>query len=71
MFDNKSSSKTQGEQAQQVPGSADHAPEPATPEAEALHGEKARGEVFDQPEAVTLPGDTRIAVPGQTSDTRD
>lgn len=52
---------TQNEQ--QVPNSADHEPAPVTPEAEALHGDKARGEVFDQPEAVTLPGDTRIAVP--------
>lgn len=46
---------------QQVPNSADHAPAPVTEAAEALHGSKARGEVFDQPDAVTLPGDTRIA----------
>lgn len=61
--------KTQGEQTKQVPGSADHAPEPATPEAKAMHGDKARGEVFDQPEAVVLDGDTRIATEPQSPET--
>lgn len=31
--------------------------------AKLLHGETARAEKYDQPEAVTLPGDTRIASP--------
>ena len=48
---------------QQVPGSADHEPAPVTEQAEAMHGDKARGEVFDQPDAVALPGDTLIARP--------
>jgi hypothetical protein len=38
----------------------------ATPEAIALHGDQAREERHEQPEAVTLDGDTRIA----TSDAR-
>jgi hypothetical protein len=29
--------------------------------AKVLHGEQARAERYDQPEAVTLPGDTRVA----------
>lgn len=48
---------------QQVPGSADHEPAPVTDQAEAMHGDKARGEVFDQPEVVALPADTLIARP--------
>lgn len=32
-----------------------------TKAAEVLHGEQARAERYDQPAAVTLPGDTRLA----------
>lgn len=55
---------------QQVPGSADHQPEEPTTAARVLHGDNARGEVFDQPEAVVLDGDTRVAVPATEDDTR-
>lgn len=33
----------------------------ATPEAVAMHGDKARAEKYDQPEAVALDGDTLIS----------
>jgi hypothetical protein len=39
-----------------------------TPEADALHGEKAREEQYAQPEAVAIDGDTLIAAP-ETGDT--
>lgn len=57
---------TQNEQ--QVPASADHEPAEPTEAAKLLHGENARGEVYDQPEAVTLPGDTRIATSAEGAD---
>lgn len=54
---------TQGTNPQHVPNSADHAPDAVTPAADALHGDLARGEVYDQPAAVALPADTLIATP--------
>lgn len=33
----------------------------ATEEAIALHGNRAAAEKYEQPDAVTLPGDTRVA----------
>lgn len=38
-----------------------HPDEGATTEAVALHGDQARAETHEQPEAVTLDGSTRIA----------
>jgi hypothetical protein len=58
----KPSGQTEGERAQQVPGSADHPPVPATDQAKVMHGDKARGEVFDQPsDVVALDTDTLIS----------
>lgn len=48
---------TSPEQDKELSKGADAASE----EAKALHGDKADPEVFEQPEAVTLDGDTRIA----------
>jgi hypothetical protein len=52
----------------EYPASADHAPGEPSEVAKTLHGDLARDEVIDQPEAVTLPADTRIATPGRDSD---
>lgn len=35
----------------------------ATEVARVLHGDQARAEQYEQPDAVTLPGDTRVAAP--------
>lgn len=51
----------------------ENTPDPdATPEARALHGDQAAAEQYPQPEAVTLPADTRIATedPDQGDDER-
>ena len=40
----------------------------ATPEAVAMHGEQARAEKYDQPDAVTLDTDTRISTPDEDAD---
>ena len=39
--------------------------EGATEVARVLHGDKARAERYEQPDVVTLPGDTHIAEPGR------
>lgn len=42
----------------------------ATPEAQAMHGEKARVEKHEQPQAIALDGDTLIAEPDAGDSTR-
>lgn len=37
----------------------------ATEVAKVLHGDQARAERYEQPDVVTLPGDTHIATPGR------
>lgn len=48
---------TSPEQDKELSKGADAASE----EGKALHGDRANPEVFEQPEAITLDGDTRIA----------
>jgi hypothetical protein len=50
-----------------VEDTSDNAPEP-TEAAKLLHGDNARGETHEQPEAVALPGDTLIASPQADED---
>jgi hypothetical protein len=63
-FDNTNNPNTDPQAGKTGPGSG------ATEEARAIHGDKAREERYDQPEAVTLDGDTRIATEPAT-DARD
>jgi len=44
-------------------GGQQQAEDGATEVARVLHGDQARAEQYEQPEAVTLPGDTRVAAP--------
>lgn len=39
--------------------------EGATEVARVLHGDRARAERYEQPDVVTLPGDTHVATPGR------
>lgn len=55
----------------EYPASADHEPGEPSEAARTLHGDLARDEVIEQPEAVALPADTLIATPGRDVDTSD